>query len=47
MNDRLPLTPAQLQAARELPWYRAWLLSTGRTETELEGEVPRQRPATM
>jgi hypothetical protein len=35
-TDRRPLTPAQRRTAAELPWYRAWLLSTGRTEAELE-----------
>jgi hypothetical protein len=35
-DARRPLTPAQRRTAAELPWYRAWLLSTGRTETELE-----------
>jgi hypothetical protein len=34
-EPRRPLTPAQRRAAAELPWYRAWLLSTGRTEGEL------------
>jgi hypothetical protein len=34
-NDRRPLTPEQRRTAAELPWYRAWLLSTGRTEAEL------------
>jgi hypothetical protein len=32
----LPLTAAQRRAAAELPWYRAWLLSTGRAEAELD-----------
>jgi hypothetical protein len=45
-KDLLPLTPAQLQVAGELPWYRDWLLSTGRTEAELEGEPRAQRPVT-
>jgi hypothetical protein len=35
-EPRLPLTLAQRRAAALLPWYRAWLLSTGRIETELE-----------
>jgi hypothetical protein len=35
-EPRLPLTLAQRRTAAQLPWYRAWLLSTGRTETELE-----------
>jgi hypothetical protein len=34
MSEQLPLTPAQRQTARTLPWYRAWLLSTGRTPQE-------------
>jgi hypothetical protein len=28
MSDQLPLTPAQQQTARELPWYRQWLIAT-------------------
>lgn len=39
--DRLPLTPAQQQTARELPRYRGWLRSTGRSPEEwgqAEGE---------
>jgi hypothetical protein len=35
-EPRRPLTPAQRRAAAELPWYRAWLLSTGRAEAELD-----------
>jgi hypothetical protein len=35
-EPRLSLTPAQRRAAEQLPWYRAWLLSTGRTKAELE-----------
>jgi hypothetical protein len=35
-EPRLPLTPAQRRATARLPWYRAWLLSTGRAEAELE-----------
>lgn len=35
---RLPLTPAQRRTAAELPWYRAWLLSTSRVEAELEAD---------
>ena len=35
-EPRRPLTPSQRHAAAELPWYRAWLLSTGRAEAELE-----------
>jgi hypothetical protein len=31
----LLLTPAQQQAASELPWYRQWLLEHGRTEDDL------------
>jgi hypothetical protein len=33
--DLLPLTPAQQQMASELPWYRQWLLKTGRSEDDL------------
>jgi hypothetical protein len=35
-DDRRPLTPEQRRTAAELPWLWAWLLSTGRTEAELE-----------
>jgi hypothetical protein len=35
-EPRRPLTPAQRRAAAELPWYRAWLLSTSRVEAELD-----------
>jgi hypothetical protein len=35
-EPRRPLTPAQGRTAALLPWYRAWLLSTGRAEAELE-----------
>jgi hypothetical protein len=35
-DDRLPLTSAQQQTARETPWYRDWLLSTGRSPEEWE-----------
>jgi hypothetical protein len=35
-SDQCPLSPAQRQAATELPWYRAWLLSTGRTVAEVD-----------
>jgi hypothetical protein len=35
-SERLPLTPAQRQTAAELPWYRAWLLRTGRQASELD-----------
>jgi hypothetical protein len=35
-DARRRLTPAQCRAAAELPWYRTWLLSTGRAEVELE-----------
>jgi hypothetical protein len=38
-EPRLPLTLAQRRAAAELPWYRAWLLSTGRAEAELEPDA--------
>jgi hypothetical protein len=38
-EPRLPLTLAQCRAAAELPWYRAWLLSTGRAEAELEPDA--------
>jgi hypothetical protein len=34
--ERHPLTPAQRLTATELPWYRAWLLSTGRSEAEVD-----------
>jgi hypothetical protein len=34
--ERYPLSPAQRQTATQLPWYRAWLLSTGRTDAELD-----------
>jgi hypothetical protein len=34
--ERRPLSPAQRQTATELPWYRTWLLSTGRTEAEVD-----------
>jgi hypothetical protein len=34
--ERRPLSLAQRQTAAELPWYRAWLLSTGRTEAEVD-----------
>jgi hypothetical protein len=37
-EPRRPLTPAQRRAAALLPWYRAWLLSTGRAEAELEAD---------
>jgi hypothetical protein len=33
--ERRPLSPAQRQTAAELPWYHTWLLSTGRTEAEV------------
>jgi hypothetical protein len=33
--NKLPVSPAQRQTAAELPWYRTWLLSTGRTEAEV------------
>jgi hypothetical protein len=35
-EPRVPLTPGQRRAAARLAWYRAWLLSTGRAEVELE-----------
>jgi hypothetical protein len=35
-EPRRPLTPAQRRVAAELPWYRAWLLSTSRADAELE-----------
>lgn len=39
MSDQLPLTPAQQQTARELPWYREWLLAHGRSEEEVDQEA--------
>jgi hypothetical protein len=35
-TDHEPLTEAQLQSARELPWYRRWLLASGRKREELK-----------
>jgi hypothetical protein len=35
-EPRPPLTPVQRRTAAELPWYRVWLLSTGRAEVELQ-----------
>ena len=43
MSETRPLTPAQQQTASELPWYRDWLLSTGRAEEEVD---PRRYAAT-
>lgn len=37
-TKKRPLTPEQIKTARELDWYRRWLLSTGRTEAEIDGE---------
>jgi hypothetical protein len=34
--DQCPLSPGQRQAATQLPWYREWLLSTGRTVAEVD-----------
>jgi hypothetical protein len=36
MSDQLPLTLAQQQTARELPWYREWLLANGRSGEEVD-----------
>jgi hypothetical protein len=43
VSDQQPLTSAQRQTAAELPWYRAWLLATGRTQAELQPESDLQR----
>ena len=40
-EPRRPLTPAQGRTTAALPWYRAWLLSTGRTEAELDPTPPK------
>jgi hypothetical protein len=42
-GEQRPLTPAQLRTAKALPWYRAWLLSTGRTEEELGDDQAEER----
>jgi hypothetical protein len=36
--ERHPLSPSQRQTAGRLSWYRAWLLSTGRTDAEVGPE---------
>ncbi len=41
MSEQLPLTPAQQQTARQLPWYRAWLLGTGRSDREVGADHER------
>jgi hypothetical protein len=35
-KDHEPLTSAQRRSAREMPWYRRWLLFEGRKPEELE-----------
>jgi len=44
-EPRLPLTVAQRRAAARLPWYRAWLLSTGRAEAEVDADGEDLAPA--
>jgi hypothetical protein len=39
MSEQAPLTPAQQQTARELPWYREWLLAHSRSEEEVDQEA--------
>jgi hypothetical protein len=41
MTEQLPLYPGQRQTAKELPWYRQWLLDHGRSEKELGPVDPR------
>jgi hypothetical protein len=40
MSDLQPLTDAQRQTATELPWYRAWLLGTGRQAWQIDPRPP-------
>jgi hypothetical protein len=42
--ERWPLSPAQQRTSTELPWYRAWLLSTGRTEAEVDSTTDQHAP---
>jgi DNA-binding MarR family transcriptional regulator len=44
-SDPRRLTAAQRRTARELPWYREWLLAHGRTPEEVDGaRRPRAPP---
>jgi hypothetical protein len=40
MSDQLRLTDAQRATAAELPWYRAWLLATGREPWQVDPAPP-------
>jgi hypothetical protein len=42
--EQHPLSPAQRQTAAELQWYRTWLLSTGRTEAEVNSTTYQHAP---
>jgi hypothetical protein len=39
-DEQKPLWPAQRDTARELPWYRAWLESTGREVVLVDPPAP-------
>jgi hypothetical protein len=40
VSEQKRLWPAQWDTARELPWYAAWLESTGRTVVVVEPPPP-------
>jgi hypothetical protein len=42
--ERRPLSPAQQQTAIDLPWYRAWRQSTGRTKAEVDPTTYQHAP---
>lgn len=46
-KDLRPLTTAQRQSAARYPWYRKWLLDSGRTEADVDAGRPKPTTATV